>query len=88
MAKLKERMPKNKKEDLVYKVIFEQDVDGIYIAKVPALPGCFTQGDTFEEAKEYIKDAIIGYIEVLEELGEEIPLDNNDSISTQITIEI
>lgn len=37
--------------------------DGWYIADVPALPGCMSQGRTEEEAIENIKDAINGYLE-------------------------
>ena len=33
-----------------YRVVLEQDEDGIYIAECPALPGCVSQGDTREEA--------------------------------------
>jgi predicted RNase H-like HicB family nuclease len=39
--------------------------DGWYIADVPALPGCMSQGRTEEEAVENIKDAINGYLKTL-----------------------
>ena len=39
--------------------------DGWYIADVPALPGCMSQGRTEEEAVENVKDAIDGYLETL-----------------------
>ena len=41
-----------------FTVIFEPDITGGYNVVVPALPGCFTQGDTLEEAQENAKDAI------------------------------
>jgi predicted RNase H-like HicB family nuclease len=42
-----------------FKVIFEKDEDvGGYIVSCPSLPGCFSQGDTIEEALENIKEAI------------------------------
>ena len=41
-----------------YKVIIERDEDG-FVASVPALPGCHTQGDTWEELMENVKDAIL-----------------------------
>jgi len=50
-------------------VIIEQDEDGKYIASCPSLQGCYTQGDTFEEAIENIKDVIRLCIEELEEEG-------------------
>ena len=43
--------------------------DGWYIADVPALPGCMSQGRTEEEAIANIKDAINGYLEVLRKNG-------------------
>lgn len=43
---------------LNYRVIVEQDEDGVFVASVPSLQGCYTEGDTFEEALENIKDAI------------------------------
>lgn len=44
--------------ELQFKVIVERDEDGIYVAEVPELPGCYTQGKTLEEARERIKEAI------------------------------
>lgn len=41
-----------------YKVIIEKDEDGTYIAKVPDIPGCYTQGKTVKEVMERIKEAI------------------------------
>lgn len=50
-----------------YTVIFEPDADGGYVVHVPILPGCVTQGETFEDAKKMAKDAIKAYIAVLQE---------------------
>ncbi|HBT47910.1 MAG TPA: hypothetical protein DEA73_08565 [Peptococcaceae bacterium] len=44
-----------------------------YIASVPALPGCVTQGETKEEALAMAEDAIRGYIESLKKHGEPLP---------------
>lgn len=41
-----------------YTVLIEQDEDGIYVAKVPDIPGCHTQGKTVSEVMERIKEAI------------------------------
>jgi len=41
-----------------FKVIIERDEDGWYIANVPALPGCHTQGKTLAELETNIRDAI------------------------------
>ena len=45
-------------KDLQFKVLIEQDEDGWYVASVPELPGCYTQGKTLEEVRERIKEAI------------------------------
>lgn len=45
-------------ENSGFKVLIEQDEDGIYIAKVPDIPGCYTQGKTVEQAMERIREAI------------------------------
>jgi len=41
-----------------FNVFIEQDEDGIYVAKVPELDGCYTQGKTLEEVIERIREAI------------------------------
>jgi predicted RNase H-like HicB family nuclease len=58
----------------VYKfsVVVERDING-YFAFCPELQGCYTQGDTYEEVIENIKDAIRLHIEDRIESGEEIP---------------
>jgi predicted RNase H-like HicB family nuclease len=48
------------------KVVIEQDEQGFYVAEVPALPGCLSQGRTREEAIANIKEAIAGWLEVME----------------------
>jgi len=47
-------------------VIIEQDEAGYYVAEVPALPGCFSQGKTYDAALANIKEAIEGWLEVME----------------------
>ena len=56
-----------------YRVIIEQDEDGIYVAEVPALPGCISQGKTRDEAVKNIKEAITVYLESLEAHDEPVP---------------
>ena len=45
--------------------VIEQDETGYYFAEVPALPGCVSQGKTIAEAKENIKEAITGWLAVM-----------------------
>ena len=47
-------------------VIIEKDEAGYYVVEVPALPGCFSQGKTRGEAIANIKEAIEGWLEVME----------------------
>lgn len=56
-----------------YRIIIEQDEDGIFIVECPLLPGCISQGKTRTEALKNIKDAIIGYLESLKKHNEPIP---------------
>ena len=56
-----------------YRVLIEQDEDGMYVAEVPILPGCISQGRTREEAVENVKEAIAAYLESLEAHGDPIP---------------
>ncbi|MGC8562939.1 MAG: type II toxin-antitoxin system HicB family antitoxin [Thermoplasmata archaeon] len=58
-----------------YTVILEPQSSGGYTVTVPALPGCISEGDTFDEAIENIKDAITGYIESLRKHGQPIPVE-------------
>lgn len=56
-----------------YRVLIEQDEDGVYVAEVPALPGCISQGKTRSEAIENVKEAISGYLESLTAHDEPVP---------------
>ena len=55
-------------------VVIEHDREsGTYWARVPALPGCFTQGDTVPEVLEHLHEAMTLYLEGLRADGESIP---------------
>ena len=49
--------------DRTFEVLIEQDEDGVYVAHVPVLPGCHTQGKTLAEARRNIKEAILLWLE-------------------------
>jgi len=53
--------------------LIEQDEDGVFVAEVPSLPGCVSQGRTREEAIENAKEAIQACLESLDAHGEAIP---------------
>jgi len=58
-----------------YTVLFEPDIDeGGFVASVPAL-GIASQGETLDEARQMIQEAIAGYIEGLQQEGQPIPLE-------------
>ena len=73
-------------EILKYDVIFEEDPEGGYSAMVPNLPGCISEGETFEETKTNIADAIKLYLEDMAEAGEEIPEQNTKSFIGQVEV--
>jgi len=56
-----------------YRVLIEQDEDGVFVAECPALPGCVSQGRTRDEAVTNIKDAIAGYLASLRKHNEPVP---------------
>jgi len=58
-----------------FTVVVERDEDGVFIASCPALQGCYSQGDTYEQALENLKDAIKLHIEARQSLGEPIPIE-------------
>lgn len=55
-----------------FTVIIEKDEDGRYVAICPALQGCYTEGETEEEARELVKDAIRLHIKDRLEAGEPV----------------
>lgn len=58
---------------LRFRVLIEQDEDGIFVVECPNLPGCISQGKTRAEALANIRDAIEGYLASLEKHGEPVP---------------
>ena len=54
-----------KNKVLSFSVIYEADPNGGYVAYVPSLSGCHSQGDNLEEAEKNIQEAIELYVESL-----------------------
>lgn len=70
-----------------YSVILEWDAEGgMYVVTVPALPGCFTQGHTAEEAIERAKEAIALHLECLIEDGEPVPEETRPAQVVTVTV--
>jgi predicted RNase H-like HicB family nuclease len=61
-----------KKKVYQFTAIFEKNEDGGYTVTVPSLPGCISEGDTFDEALKNIKEAIVLYLEVMKKDKEKI----------------
>jgi len=56
-----------------YRALIEQDEDGVFVAEVPSLPGCISQGQTRAEAAANIKEAITLYLESLAAHNDPVP---------------
>ncbi len=63
-----------------FSVVIEKDKDG-YFAFCPELQGCYSQGDTYEEALENIRDAVHLHLEDRLESGEEVPQPESVSLT-------
>ena len=61
-------------------VIIYRGEDGYWVAECPSLPGCLSQGKTKEEAVTNIREAIRGYIAVLEEDKLAVPEERFDAV--------
>ena len=49
---------------LNFKVMVEQDEDGVFVARVPAIPGCHSDGKTYEQALENVQEVVELCLEV------------------------
>jgi predicted RNase H-like HicB family nuclease len=56
-----------------FRVLIEVDEDGAFVAEVPSLPGCVSQGSTRTEALHNVMEAITGYLESLRSHDDPIP---------------
>jgi len=81
MKVMKSRAPKV----FSYSVFYEQAPEGGYVAFVPALPGCHTQGETWEETERNVREAIALYLESLVAHGEAIP-EEGPSFQGRVTV--
>jgi predicted RNase H-like HicB family nuclease len=58
-----------------YAIVIHEEPEGGFWAEVPALPGCYSQGETVDELLANVREAITGVLEVMKELGQK-PEDN------------
>ena len=80
-----EVMKSSARKNFSYSVYYEQAPGGGYVAFVPALPGCHTQGETLEETERNVKEAIALYLESLATHGETIP-EERRSFQGRVTV--
>ena len=69
-----------------YTAVFEPAPEGGYTVTVPALPGLVTEGETLEEARRMVADAIVGYLESLRREGETIPPEREAPRTERVTV--
>ena len=63
-----------------YSIKIEPQKEGGFTVTVPSLPGCISEGDTLEEATSNIRDAMLGYIQVLQKHKRRIPLGEGSGV--------
>jgi len=81
-------MAKQKKAKIYeYTAILEPDNRvGGYTVTIPALPGCISEGDTFEEALKNIEEAAALYLEVMKKHSREIAIENSRPVLAPIRV--
>ena len=67
----------NRLRVMKYTVILERETDGGFVASVPVLPGCISQGDSRDEAMANIREAIDLYIEDCLLAGDPVPQEDS-----------
>jgi predicted RNase H-like HicB family nuclease len=70
-----------------YTVFFEAVREGGFVATVPTLPGCHTQGVTLEDAERNVAEAIEAYIDSLKTHGEPVP-EETKSFQGTVTVPV
>lgn len=79
-------MKKRLKKVTAYTAVFQKAPEGGFSVFVPALPGCISEGDTFEEAEKNIKEAIELYLETVTDLR--IPEEAEETFSVPVKLKI
>ncbi|MEI9814188.1 MAG: type II toxin-antitoxin system HicB family antitoxin [Acidobacteriota bacterium] len=64
-----------------YRVLLEQDENGVFAATCPSLSGCISQGNTRAEVMANIREAIEAYLESLRKHGDPLPPSIPEEIS-------
>lgn len=83
LAKITAHGPIVNWRQMKYTVALEREPDNGYVATVPILPGCVSQGDTREEALRNIREAIELYVEDCRAAGDPVPGEDSMRISSR-----
>lgn len=71
---------------MTYKIFIKKGEDNQFIASVPSLPGCHSQGKTIDEARKNIEEAVRGYLKVAKKFGDKIGRDDTQTLETTLAI--
>ena len=78
-----------KKNIYQYTAVFESDPEvGGFTVSIPSLPGCISEGNTFEEALKNIKEAASLYLEVMRKKKEEILKEEREVIIAPVQVKV
>ena len=78
-----------KKNIYHYTAVFEPDErDGGFTVTIPALPGCISEGDTFEKALENIQEAASLYLEVVREYERKVPSESRGTVIAPVEVRV
>lgn len=71
---------------MTFKVFIKKGEDGKFIASVPSLPGCHSEGETIDIARKNIAEAVKGYLKVAKKFGDRINPDDTQTLETTLYI--
>ena len=69
-----------------YSVVVHTAEEGGYWVEVPALPGCYSQGESVDDALANVREAIALYLETLREEGHDVPKDEDVVFRVVVTV--
>jgi antitoxin HicB len=82
-------MAKRKMKIYQYTAVFEPDEKaGGFTVTIPSLPGCISEGDTFEEALKNIKEAASLYLETMKKNNRIVPKQESGIVIAPVQVKI
>ena len=69
-----------------YSIVIHQAEEGGYWVDVPALPGCYSQGDTLDDTLQDATEAIELYVQAVREQGQDLPKDEDVVFQVSIAV--